>query len=136
MAVTRIWRVRAKLSADKVLDYAGNPKKTTEEGNDTNSIEKTDEQRDIEISQMVGDEISDVDDVLNYADDESKTDYHHYTTGINCDKDHVKEEFNLTKMRFNKQGGIVAIHGYQSFEEEDLSPDEAHEIGVALAKEL
>lgn len=136
MAVTRIWRVRAKLSADKVLDYAGNPEKTAEEGNDTNSIEKTDEQRDIEISQMVGDEISDVDDVLNYADDEFKTDYHHYTTGINCDKDHVKEEFNMTKMRFNKQGGIVAIHGYQSFEEENLSPDEAHEIGVALAKEL
>lgn len=136
MAVTRIWRVRGKAGADKVLDYADNPKRTVAEGNDAKDAAKTAELRDIEISQMVGDEISDVDDVLDYADDEFKTDYHHYTTGINCDRDHAKEEFNLTKMRFNKQGGIVAIHGYQSFEEENLSPDEAHEIGVALAKEL
>ena len=133
MAVTRIWRVRAKANANAVLDYAGNPEKTAKSDA---TKEKTAEERDLELSEMVGDEISDVDSVLNYADDEYKTDYHNYTTGINCDKDNAKEEFTLTKMRFGKPGGIVAIHGYQSFEEEDLSPDEAHQIGVALAKEL
>ncbi len=114
MAVTRIWRVRGRAGA--VIDYAENPEKT--------------------MAEIAGDEIADADDVLDYADDEYKTAYHHYTTGINCDKENAKEEFGLTKNEFGKQGGIVAIHGYQSFEEEDLTPDEAHEIGVALAREL
>ena len=41
-----------------------------------------------------------------------------------------------TCSQFGKQGGIVAIHGYQSFEEEHITPEEAHEIGVQLAREL
>ena len=61
MAVTRIWRVRGRAGA--VIDYAENPEKT--------------------MAEIAGDEIADADDVLDYADDEYKTAYHHYTTGIN-----------------------------------------------------
>ena len=114
MAVTKIWRVRG--NAGRVIDYASNPEKT--------------------IATLPEEELAEIADVLEYADDEVKTEHHHYTTGINCDKDSAKEEFSLTKRQFGKQGGIVAIHGYQSFEEENLTPDEAHAIGVALAKEL
>lgn len=114
MAVTKIWRVRGK--ADQVIDYASNPEKTKEN--------------------LSEEELADIADVLEYADDAVKTEAHYYTTGINCDKARAKEEFSLTKTRFGKQGGIVAIHGYQSFEEEDLSPEEAHVIGVQLAREL
>ena len=114
MAVTKIWRVRGK--ADQVIDYASNPEKTKKN--------------------LSEEELADIADVLEYADDAVKTEAHYYTTGINCDKARAKEEFSLTKTRFGKQGGIVAIHGYQSFEEEDLSPEEAHVIGVQLAREL
>lgn len=114
MAVTKIWRVRGK--AENVIDYANDPDKTVEN--------------------MTEEELADIADVLEYADDEVKTENHYYTTGINCDRDTAKEEFNLIKKQFGKQGGIVAIHGYQSFEEEDLSPETAHIIGVRLAGEL
>ena len=114
MAVTKIWRVRG--NAGRVIDYASNPEKT--------------------VATLPEEELAEIADVLEYADDEVKTEHHHYTTGINCDKDSAKEEFSLTKRQFGKQGGIVAIHGYQSFEEEELTPDEADAIGVALAKEL
>ena len=114
MAVTKIWRVRGK--ADQVIDYASNPEKTK--------------------ACLCEEDLADIADVLEYADDAIKTEEHFYTTGINCDKTRAKEEFSLTKTRFGKQGGIVAIHGYQSFEEEDLSPEEAHVIGVQLARKL
>ena len=114
MAVTKIWRVRGQ--ASNVIDYANDPEKTVES--------------------LSPDELSDIADVLEYADDERKTENHFYTTGINCDRVSAKEDFAFTKNRFGKQGGIVAIHGYQSFEEEGISPAVAHEIGVKLAKEL
>ena len=114
MAVTKIWRVRG--SASRIIDYANNPEKTSLNLND--------------------EELSGLADVLNYADDEIKTEKHFYTTGINCDREFAKEEFQLTKDRFGKPGGIVAIHGYQSFEQEEVTPEIAHEIGVKLAKEL
>lgn len=114
MAVTKIWRVRG--SAGRIIDYASNPEKT--------ALSIDDEK------------LSGLADVLDYADDEIKTEKHFYTTGINCDREYAKEEFQLTKDRFNKNGGIVAIHGYQSFEEEEVLPSTAHEIGVKLAKEL
>ena len=114
MAVTKIWRVRGKVG--NVIDYANDPEKT--------------------VGSLPSDELSDIADVLEYADDERKTENHFYTTGINCDRVSAKEDFAFTKNRFGKPGGIVAIHGYQSFEEEDISPAIAHEIGVKLAKEL
>lgn len=114
MAVTKIWRVRGK--ADNVIDYAANPEKTAEADSEK--------------------ELADIERVIGYIDDENKTEKHYYTTGINCDRETAKEEFNRIKTQYGKQGGIVAIHGYQSFEEEDLSPDTAHLIGVRLAREL
>ena len=48
----------------------------------------------------------------------------------------ARDQFNATKIRFGKTGGNVAYHAYQSFREGEVTPDEAHEIGVQLAKEL
>ena len=48
----------------------------------------------------------------------------------------ARDQFDTTKLRFGKTGGIVAFHAYQSFKEGEVTPDEAHAIGVQLAKEL
>ena len=114
MAVTSLWRVRGRAKA--VLDYVKDPEKT--------------------LNGMSDEELTDISGILEYVDDEVKTEKHFYTTGIGCDRDFAAEEFEMTKKRFGKQGGIVAAHAYQSFEEEDISPEEAHAIGVELAKEL
>ena len=42
----------------------------------------------------------------------------------------------FTKERFRKTDGILAFHGYQSFKENEVTPDIAHEIGVKFAEEM
>ena len=111
MAITKIWKVKGSASA--VIRYADDPEKV--------------------IGTIYA---SDLNDVIRYADDDSKTEQHVYTSGINCTREFAFKEFELTKERFDKRGGIVAVHATQSFEKTDLSPKEAHEIGIQLAKDL
>lgn len=42
----------------------------------------------------------------------------------------------FTKERFGKTDGILAFHGYQSFKENEVTSDVAHEIGVKFAEEM
>ena len=114
MAVTKIWSIKGK--ADAPLSYVADPEKTQKE-----FTEK--EQQALA-------------DVIAYAANEDKTDQLFYTTGINCCVDFARDEFDITKVRYGKPGGIVAHHAYQSFREGEVTPDEAHAIGVELAREL
>ena len=41
-----------------------------------------------------------------------------------------------TKEQYQKTGGILAWHGYQSFAEGEVNASTAHEIGIKLAEEL
>lgn len=45
-------------------------------------------------------------------------------------------QMNDTKQRFNKPGGRLAYHLEQSFKPGEVTPEVAHQIGVALAREL
>ena len=42
----------------------------------------------------------------------------------------------LVKMIYGKENGILAFHAYQSFNEGEVTPEIAHEIGVKLANEM
>ena len=114
MAVTKIWKVTRSFSDP--IDYVKNPEKTRNP-----AAEKS--------RQML-------EDVIEYAANEDKTEQKFFVTGINCDRDHARDEFLMTKRRFAKEDGIVAYHAYQSFEEDNIDPALAHEIGVAFAKEI
>ena len=121
MAVTSVWAVKCRM--DTVLNYIENPEKTTqrpEEAPEANAAMKH------------------IRDVLGYACNEDKTDEMMYVTGVNCDPDTALEEFIEVKQRWHKEGGRLAYHGYQSFLEGpgEITAEEAHEIGVELAKEL
>ena len=110
MAVTAIWDIKGRI--DRVIGYVMNPQKT----------------------QM--DLLHSVEDVLNYATDDSKTEQMQYVTGINCEAENAVTEFRFTKMQWEKCDGIVAFHAYQSFRPGEVDPETAHKIGVALAREL
>lgn len=75
-------------------------------------------------------------DVMNYALQDYKTEQQYYVTGIHCRPETARQEMLLTKKQFQKEGGIVAFHGYQSFAPGEVTPQLAHEIGVNLAKKL
>ena len=121
LAVTSIWAVNNRI--DKVIDYVNNPEKTA--GRPELLKEA------LAIRRALG-------DVIDYAENGDKTEKMMYVTGINCDKDHAVEDFLITKRRWHKEGGRLAYHGYQSFKEGDgeITAEEAHRIGVLLAKEL
>lgn len=114
MAVTKIWSIKGR--AGVPLTYIANPEKTQRE--------------------FTGLERQALQDVIAYAANEDKTEKLFYTTGINCSVEFARDQFDTTKLRFGKAGGNVAYHAYQSFREGEVTPDEAHAIGVQLAKEM
>ncbi len=60
----------------------------------------------------------------------------YFVSGVNCDPATARDAMLLTKRRFNKTEGIVAYHGYQSFAEGEVAPEQAHRMGVELARRI
>ena len=93
-------------SLKKVLDYAENPDKTS------------------------------LKNVIEYASDAEKTDDELFVTGINCEVERAYEMMTETKRQFGKKDKVVAYHGYQSFKDGEVTPEECHAIGIETAKRL
>lgn len=115
MAVTRIWQVKGRLDAP--IDYAMNPEKT-------------------ENPVYSKKELDALQDVMDYAANPEKTEKRFYVSGINCNPDTAREQFQIVKEQYAKTGGIIAYHGYQSFSEGETDPETAHQIGVEFAKRV
>ena len=109
MAVTKIWPVRGK--ADSPLSYAADAEKTAN-------------------PRWNKKELAGLTDVMHYAADEDKTEKQFFVTGINCSAEIARDQFVTVKKQYGKEGGIVAYHGYQSFEEGEVTPELAHRIGT------
>lgn len=77
-----------------------------------------------------------LDILINYAINGEKTEDRLYVSGVNCMPDFAFVEMSNVKRQFFKTGGIQCFHGYQSFAEGEVTPAQAHEIGVKLAEEL
>ena len=116
MAVTSLWPIKGRV--DRVINYARNPEKTTE-----GSYE---EQASLHA----------IDNVVEYAADDMKTERRSYVSCLNCREDTAAAQFMETKRLWGKLGGRVCYHGYQSFKADEVTAETAHEIGVKLAQEL
>lgn len=77
-----------------------------------------------------------LENVIDYAANPLKTAKQFYVTGINCDPAIARQQMNLTKQRWGKEGGNVAFHGYQSFLRGETTPDMAHKIGIEFVQSL
>lgn len=115
MATTSIWKVGKRL--DKVIKYTTNPEKT-EDKNYSESWYR------------------DLHNTVEYIKADFKTEKQFYVTGINCSEDDALEEMKATKKKFGKERGILAYHAFQSFAEGEVTPEQAHKIGIQLAEEL
>ena len=110
IATTKIWSIKKRL--DHVIQYATNPSKTSAEN------------------------YKDLHNVIEYTKASYKTEEQLYVTSINCSKEHTYEDMMRTKRRFDKMGGIIGFHAFQSFAKGEVTPELAHKIGVELANEL
>ena len=112
MATTSIWSIKNNLKQS--INYIINPEKTINE-----DYGKTD---------------------YNYL--EERTDYNfknekvHYVSYLNCEEYDPYTSMKDTKDYYNKNDGVLAYHGYQSFKEGEVTADIAHEIGVKFAEEM
>ena len=73
---------------------------------------------------------------MSYATSGEKTEESLFVSGINCNPNTAVKEMNLIKDKYLKNDGILAWHAYQSFKEGEVTPAEAHEIGLELANEI
>ena len=112
MATTGFWPIKGRLK--DAIDYAENPDKTT----DGKYLDQ------------------DLYNALRYAGNDKKTDKKMYVSAINCPKQQAYESMMDTKRRYGKLGGNVAYHGYQSFKTGEVTPEEAHRIGMETARRM
>lgn len=115
MATTAIWPVKGWIG--QVIRYVENQEKT-------------------QLRNWAPDELQGLRDVMEYAVQPSKTEDSCFVTGINCDPAIAQQEMILIKKQWGKEKGITAYHGYQSFKPGEVNPEQAHEIGVRMAREM
>lgn len=74
---------------------------------------------------------------IAYAANPEKTEQHFFTSALNCEScETAYAEMQVTKRRFGKLGGVVGYHFIQSFAPGEVTPDQAHAIGVVFARRL
>ena len=73
---------------------------------------------------------------IEYAANDLKTEKRMYVSCLNCSEIGAIAQFQETKERYHRTGGRMCYHGYQSFQEGEVTADLAHEIGVKLAEKL
>ena len=115
MAVCEIWDVRGRL--DHPIDYAENPEKTANP-----------KYTEADLQAMV--------DVMEYATNKDKTEQRFFVTGVNCDPTTARDEMMVAKAQWSDTSEIVCYHGFQSFKSGEVTPEQAHEVGVRLAERM
>lgn len=74
--------------------------------------------------------------VIDYTTNGEKTIEKRYVTYLNCLFDNPKLSMVNTKRHFHDESEILAFHGYQSFEKDEVNADLAHQLGVEFAKKM
>ena len=89
------------------------------------------------INYAVNGEKTTLDTGITYAANPEKTEQLFFTSAINCDScETAFAEMQATKRRFGKLGGVVGYHFIQSFAPGEVTPEQAHAIGVVFARRL
>lgn len=112
MATTSLWHIKGRLK--DLIDYVENPEKTL-------SKDKN---------------LQDFYNIFSYVSRPEATENGEYVSAINCLKEIALQQMILTKKQYGKDDGYIAWHGYQSFKPDEVTPKQAHEIGLKLAEEM
>lgn len=110
MATTKLWHIQGRLK--DLVDYVENPEKTVKPG------------------------LQDFFNVFSYTRNPDKTADGQFVTAINCQKGIALQQMILTKQRYGKEDGYIAWHGYQSFKPGEITPEQCHQLGVELARQM
>lgn len=117
MATTSLWRIKGNMSG--AINYVENDEKTMEVMPSKDKISH-----------------DTLDDVVAYVERNNATHERKYVTGLGVDPDKARSQMLKVKQHFGKTDGTLLYHGYQSFKGQEVSPQQAHDIGVKMAQEL
>lgn len=112
MATTSLWHIEGRLK--DLIAYVENPDKTVARTQD----------------------LQDFYNVFAYVSRPEATEQGEYVSAINCLKEIALQQMILTKRQYGKENGYIAWHGYQSFKPDEVTPEQAHQIGLQTAKEM
>ena len=73
---------------------------------------------------------------IDYICNGDKTDDEIYVTTHLCSRENVHKEFELTKKQFGSRTKTLAHHLIQSFVPEEVSFEEAHQVGIELCEKV
>ncbi|HEL0413763.1 TPA: relaxase/mobilization nuclease domain-containing protein [Streptococcus equi subsp. zooepidemicus] len=73
---------------------------------------------------------------IDYICNGDKTDDEIYVTTYLCSRENAHKEFELTKKQFNSRTKTLAHHLIQSFVPEEVSFEEAHQVGIELCEKI
>lgn len=139
MATTSLWPVHNKKNrgvqavVKTLVDYAENENKTVQSGGgQTMQNVLGYVSQDYKVERKEG--APTMSAVMDYVSDKNQG--MRYVTGINCTPERAVEEMMLTKRRWPDRGNRLLFHGYQAFAPGETTPDQAHRLGVQLAREL
>lgn len=127
MATTKLWPIKGGSGSSGVviktlIDYVENPEKTEKE----RFIQKS---TDVEVEATIS-------NVINYSMQQKKTEEERFVSAINCSVKNAINDMIDTRSHWKSPGNRLMWHGYQSFAPGEVTPEQAHDIGVKLAKEL
>ena len=112
MATTSLWHIEGRLK--DLIAYVENPEKTRIDNPNLQPLW----------------------DIFSYVSRPEATEQGEYVSAINCLKEIALQQMILTKKQYGKKNGYIAWHGYQSFKPGEVTPEQAHQIGLQLAKEM
>ena len=112
MATTSLWHIEGRLK--DLIAYVENPEKTRADNPNLQPLW----------------------DIFSYVSRPEATKQGEYVSAVNCLKEIALQQMILTKRQYGKENGYIAWHGYQSFKPDEVTPEQAHQIGLQTAKEM
>jgi hypothetical protein len=88
------------------------------------------------VNYILNPEKTGLENALDYAMNRDKTETTYFESAFNCRKEHAFEDMTATKIRWNKQSShhVLGYHIMQSFKPGEITPDQAHKIGVEFVR--
>lgn len=78
-----------------------------------------------------------MDEKIEYALDSDKTETQYYRSCINCENvDNAYEAMMSTKRKWENEGGVQGYHIIQSYKPGEVTPEQAHAIGMEFAQKM
>lgn len=89
------------------------------------------------VNYVVNSEKTSLNASVLYAVNPEKTEQSFFTAVLNCSSpEHAFREMTETKKRWRKTGGVLGYHFIQSFAPGEVTPEQAHEIGMEFARRM